>query len=192
MNCLSGLCHNIYKKIIQLVSCQQLRLNSFTFDINCWIESASLRGSDIREVSPQARVCVGGWVVAAVKGEQGGQDIRSYQRVTDCWQVRARARTSTSDRARTFVNVHGCVARPREKMPDRHRIHAKNENTLCASLTMRRELVATRRAGVSTSVVTEIAPRGVHHMVAHARYQWDMTWKVCSARRKLLEYKGKH
>ena len=53
---------------------------------------------------------------------------------------------------------------------DQHRTHARNANTLCASLTMRREIVATRRAGVTTSVVKEIAPRGVHHMVAHERH----------------------
>ena len=32
---------------------------------------------------------------------------------------------------------------------------------------MRREIVATRRAGVTTSVVTEIALKGVHRMLAH-------------------------
>ena len=32
---------------------------------------------------------------------------------------------------------------------------------------MRREIIATRRAGVTTSVVTEIAPKGVHRMLAH-------------------------
>ena len=59
--------------------------------------------------------------------------------------------------AQSFSNLHAY---------DRHRTHASNANTLCASLTMRREIVATRRAGVTTSVVTEIVPRGVHHMVA--------------------------
>ena len=32
---------------------------------------------------------------------------------------------------------------------------------------MRSEIVATRRAGVTTSVVTEIALKGVHRMLAH-------------------------
>jgi hypothetical protein len=32
---------------------------------------------------------------------------------------------------------------------------------------MRREIIATRRAGVTTSVVTEIALKGVHRMLAH-------------------------
>ena len=50
---------------------------------------------------------------------------------------------------------------------DQHRVHARNANTLCASLTMRREIIATRRAGVTTSVVTEIASKGVHRMLAH-------------------------
>ena len=35
----------------------------------------------------------------------------------------------------------------------------KCKNTLCASITMRREIIATRRAGVTTSVVKEIAPK---------------------------------
>ncbi len=30
---------------------------------------------------------------------------------------------------------------------DQHRTHARNANTLCASLTMRREIIATKRAG---------------------------------------------
>ena len=32
---------------------------------------------------------------------------------------------------------------------------------------MRREIIATRRAGVTTSVVKEIAPKGAHHTIAH-------------------------
>ena len=40
--------------------------------------------------------------------------------------------------------------------------------------TCRKVIVATRRGGVTTCVLAEIAPRGVHHMVAHARYQYDM------------------
>ena len=79
--------------------------------------------------------------------------------------------------AQSFNNLHAY---------DRHRTHASNANTLCASLTMRREIVATRRAGVTTSVVTEIAPRGVHHMVAHAQYQWNMR----SARTKKKKHHG--
>ena len=58
---------------------------------------------------------------------------------------------------RSFSNLFGY---------DQHRTHARNANTLCASLTMRREIIATRRAGVTTSVVTEIAPKGVHRMLA--------------------------
>ena len=36
------------------------------------------------------------------------------------------------------------------KSYDQHRVHARNAFTLCASLTMRREIIATRRAGVNT------------------------------------------
>ena len=43
---------------------------------------------------------------------------------------------------------------------DQHRYHARNVGTLCASLTMRREIVATRRAGVTTSVIKRIPPKG--------------------------------
>ena len=83
----------------------------------------------------------------------------------------------------SFTNLHSY---------DRHRTHARNVNTLCASLTMRREIVATRRTGVTTSVVTEIPRRGMHDMVAHARYQWNLRWNVRSARTKELEHKGKY
>ena len=83
----------------------------------------------------------------------------------------------------SFTNLHSY---------DRHRTHARNVNTLCASLMMRREIVATRRTGVTTSVVTEIPRRGMHDMVAHARYQWNLRWKVRSARTKELEHKGKY
>ena len=69
----------------------------------------------------------------------------------------------------SFTNLHSY---------DRHRTHARNVNTLCASLTMRREIVATRRTGVTTSVVTEIPRRGMHDMVAHARHQWNLRWCV--------------
>ena len=71
----------------------------------------------------------------------------------------------------------------------RVRTHARIEITLCSSLTMR---VATRRTGVTTSVVTEIPRRGMHDMVVHARYQWNLRWKVRSARTKELEHKGKY
>ena len=43
---------------------------------------------------------------------------------------------------------------------DQHRYHARNVGTLCASLTMRREIVATRRAGVTTSVIKRIPHKG--------------------------------
>ena len=52
--------------------------------------------------------------------------------------------------------------------------------------------VATSRTGVTTSVVTEIPRRGMHDMVAHARYQWNLRWKVRLARTKELEHKGKY
>ena len=48
---------------------------------------------------------------------------------------------------------------------DQHSTHARNKNTLCASLTMRREIVATRRAGVATSVLKEVAPKGEQRMM---------------------------
>ena len=83
----------------------------------------------------------------------------------------------------SFTNLHSY---------DRHRTHARNVNTLCASLTMRREIVATRRTGVTTSVVTEIPRRGMHDMVAHARHQWNLRWNGRSARTKELEHKGKY
>ena len=44
---------------------------------------------------------------------------------------------------------------------DQHRYHSRNVGTLCASLTMRREIVATRRAGVTTSVIKRIPPKGM-------------------------------
>ena len=62
------------------------------------------------------------------------------------------------DCQRSFSNLYGY---------DQHRTHARNADTLCASLTMRREIIATRRAGVTTSVVKEIAPKGAHHTIAH-------------------------
>ena len=54
---------------------------------------------------------------------------------------------------------------------DQHRTHATTVNTLCANLTMRREIVATRRAGVTTSVITKIPPRGEHRLVCH---EWKL------------------
>ena len=53
----------------------------------------------------------------------------------------------------------------------------KCKNTLCASITMRREIIATRRAGVTTSVVKEIAPK---------REQRSRGWK-CELRCKFLK-----
>ena len=42
-----------------------------------------------------------------------------------------------------------------------HRTHARNDaGTLCASLTMRREIVAMRRAGMTTSMIKMIPPKG--------------------------------
>ena len=41
-----------------------------------------------------------------------------------------------------------------------HRYHARNVGTLCASLTMRRGIVATRRAGLTTAVIKRIPPKG--------------------------------
>ena len=41
-----------------------------------------------------------------------------------------------------------------------HRFHARNVGTLCASLTMLREIVATRRTGVTTSVIRRILSTG--------------------------------
>jgi hypothetical protein len=44
---------------------------------------------------------------------------------------------------------------------DVHRsYHARNVGTFCASLTMRREIVATRRAGLTTSVIKRIPSKG--------------------------------
>jgi hypothetical protein len=42
-----------------------------------------------------------------------------------------------------------------------HRTHARNDaGALCASLTMRREIGATRRAGATTSMIKMIPPKG--------------------------------
>ena len=46
---------------------------------------------------------------------------------------------------------------------DQHRYHSRNVGTLCASLTMRREIVATRRAGVTTAVVKRIPATGMQY-----------------------------
>ena len=43
---------------------------------------------------------------------------------------------------------------------DQRQTHARNVNSSCSSLMMRREIVAAKRAGVTTSVIMEIAPRG--------------------------------
>jgi hypothetical protein len=67
--------------------------------------------------------------------------------------------------------------------------HARIAITLCFSLTMR---VATRHAGVTTSVVAQILPRGVHQMPHGCPCTVSMRWKVCLARTKELENKGKH
>ena len=53
--------------------------------------------------------------------------------------------------AQSFSNMH-CY--------DVHRYHARNVGTLCASLTMRREIVATRRAGLTTAVIRRIPSKG--------------------------------
>jgi len=54
---------------------------------------------------------------------------------------------------------------------DQHSTHTRNVNTLCASLMMRKEIVATRRAGVTTSVITQIAPKGLPYILAH---EWNL------------------
>ena len=43
---------------------------------------------------------------------------------------------------------------------DQRRTHARNVNSSCSSLMMRREIVAAKSAGITTSVIMEIAPRG--------------------------------
>ena len=50
-----------------------------------------------------------------------------------------------------------------------YRYHARNVGTLCqcASLTMRREIVATRRAGLTTSVIKRIPPKGKQGACIH-------------------------
>ena len=53
--------------------------------------------------------------------------------------------------AQSFSNMHSY---------DVHRYHARNVGTLCASLTMRREIVATRRAGLTTAVIKRIPSKG--------------------------------
>ena len=53
----------------------------------------------------------------------------------------------------SFTNMHSY---------DVHRYHARNVGTLCASLTMRREIIATRRAGLTTAVITRIPSKGKH------------------------------
>ena len=52
---------------------------------------------------------------------------------------------------------------------DVHRYHARNVGTLCqcASLTMRREIVATRRAGLTASVIKRIPPKGKQGACIH-------------------------
>jgi len=77
------------------------------------------------------------------------------------------------DCQRSFSNLYGY---------DQHRTHARNADTLCASLTMRREIIATRRAGVTTSVVKEIAPKGAHHTIAH---DWKDAGTRFDSRKKL-------
>ena len=50
---------------------------------------------------------------------------------------------------------------------NQHQTHTRNVGTLCASLTMRREIVATRHTGVTTSVVRDIPiPKGEQHFHA--------------------------
>jgi hypothetical protein len=43
---------------------------------------------------------------------------------------------------------------------DVHRYHARNVGTLCVSLTMRLEIVATRRSGLTTAVIKRIPSKG--------------------------------
>jgi hypothetical protein len=51
---------------------------------------------------------------------------------------------------------------------DQHRYHARNVISLFAKITMRRDIIATRRAGVPTSVVKEIAPKCEQRSHEHA------------------------
>ena len=60
--------------------------------------------------------------------------------------------------AKSFSNMHSY---------DVHRYHARNVGTLCASLTMRREIVAMRRAGLTTSVIKRIPPKGKQGACIH-------------------------
>ncbi len=51
---------------------------------------------------------------------------------------------------------------------DQHSTNAANANTLCVNPTMRREIVATRRAGMATSIITRILPsKCEHRLIAH-------------------------
>jgi hypothetical protein len=59
---------------------------------------------------------------------------------------------------------------------DQLRTNAANADTLCANLTMRREIVATRRAGVTTAFITTIpTSKGVHPLIVH---EWKRTLAV--------------
>jgi hypothetical protein len=55
--------------------------------------------------------------------------------------------------AQSFSNMHSY---------DVHRYHARNVGTLCASLTMRGEIVATRRAGLTTAVIKRPKASNAH------------------------------
>ncbi len=78
----------------------------------------------------------------------------------------------------SFTNLHSY---------DQHRTHARNANTLCASLTMRREIVATRRAGVTTSVLKEVAPRGDQRMRSHSPMTMAFYEKSIRKKQRILE-----
>ena len=61
---------------------------------------------------------------------------------------------------------------------DQHRTHARNANSLCANITMRREIIATRRAGVTTSVVKEIASKREQRSRGWSVNSYVNFWKI--------------
>ncbi len=77
----------------------------------------------------------------------------------------------------SFTNLYGY---------NQHHTHARNANTLCASVTMRREIVVTRRAGATSSAVEEIAPKRVYRMLDHWLIMIGMTLALCP--QKQLEF----
>ncbi len=62
--------------------------------------------------------------------------------------------------AHSFSNMHSY---------DVPRYHERNVGTLCASLTMRREIVATRRPGLTTTVIKQIPSKGKQCACIHIR-----------------------